>query len=412
MSRSPSSLVVFASVVSVVACSTGAPTGRDAPAPTTVAAATTTPAAASAAITPPPAELRELVTRTFAPVLEPAPEQTTFPGLVIGVLHGDQRHVLELGTIERAQPGAAAASVPPERVLFPIASLTKPVTGLLLAKLATRGDLDLDAPAVDCERHPNLCPDGQAITWRQLATHTSGLPVLPDDVGELTGGSLSGYDDERLQAWLGRTRLARAPGSGFEYSTAGYGVLGSGLAAVEGRPFPDLLRDEVLRPLGMHDARWVLGGDDLGRFVLGHRQDGSPAPAPAAGGPVGALAPAGALVASAADLLVFLETNIRPDAEWRAPVGLLLRPHDDIPSFPPSVMALGWHDLTPAGFYWHAGHGGGHHGFMAFHPQGQVGVVVLANSATSFADTRLAVASFTLLGALLSGEGASAAAGG
>lgn len=371
-----------------------------APAPEPPAASVAAPAG------PQPSDtMRALVTEVFGPVLEPAAGETTFPLVVVGILQGGEHQVLEFGAIEVAQPATPGESAPAEQLLFPIASLTKPVTALLLAKLASRGEIDLDAPAVECAQHPHLCPDGQAITWRRLATHTSGLPVLPDDVGELSGGSLSAYDDARLQAWLGRARLGRAPGSGFEYSTAGYGVLGSRLAAVQGRPFADLLRDEVLQPLGMRAARFSLSGDDLARLAAGHRQDGSPAPLPAEDGPVGALAPAGALVASVSDLLVFLETNVRPDAEWRAPVELLLRPHADIPSFPPSVMALGWQYLTPAGFYWHAGHGGGHHGFMAFHPQGQVGVVVLTNSATSFADTRLAVASFTLLGGLLSGAG-------
>lgn len=374
--------------------------------PPPVAARAPTPRPPSVA----PATLRALVTEAFTPVLQPAPGDTVYPGVAIGVLEGTERYVLEIGTIDVAKPGATRTVYSTDHLLFPVASLTKPITGLLLAKLVARGDIDLDDPVIACDRYPGLCPDGRPITWRQLATHTSGLPIVPDDLGELTNSALSAYDADRLEFWLSSAQLSRAPGAGFEYSTTGYAVLGSRLSGRCGVGFTELLQAEVLRPLGMSDARFTVSGDDLSRLAAGHHADGARDPVWSDPQAAGAFAPSGGLIASLSDLLAFLEANLRPDDEWRAPVELALRPHDDIPSYPPSVMALGWQYLTPAEFYWHAGHGSGHHAFMAFHRGGQVGVVVLTNAATSPADTRLAQASFALLGGLLAGGAAEAAA--
>ncbi len=337
-----------------------------------------------------PPGLREIVSETFSPVLKPDQGQTEFPAVMIGILHGGERYVIEYG--RSGADGAAA-----EHTLFPVASLTKPVTALLLAKMAAMGAIDLDAPAVSCDLHPNLCPDGAPITWRHLATHTSGLPAVPDDLGQ----SMSGYGADRLEAYLGRVELRRPPGSGFEYSTTGFALLGSSLAGRRGRTFPQLLREEVLEPLGMSDSHFTLGPEELPRLAVGHRSDGTPIERPAR---ADVFAPSGGLITTVSDLLVFLEANIRPDEHWRRPVELLLQTHDDIPSYPPSVMALGWQYLTPAGFYWHAGHASGYHAFMTFHRPGGTAVVVLTNAGTHHRDTRLAMASFGLMGRLLQGE--------
>ncbi|PRY11749.1 serine hydrolase domain-containing protein [Kineococcus rhizosphaerae] len=136
-----------------------------------------------------------------------------------------------------------------------IGSVTKSLTGLLLADMVARGEV---APATTLgEVYPHLRGGAAAITLDQLATHTSGLPRLSTRAGAagllslLTHGNPYRWDtpDNLLRdaAW---TPLRTAPGT-FAYSNLGYAVLGNALAERTGQPYPQLLAERVLTPLGL-----------------------------------------------------------------------------------------------------------------------------------------------------------------
>lgn len=137
--------------------------------------------------------------------------------------------------------------------LFEIGSISKSITAFCVHRLAARGLLDLNAPVsryLDAASLPET-----PITLGQLLNHAGGLPhdaaLYPDT------------PDGRL--WCGFR-----PGSRFSYSNTGYMLLGLVIGAVTGRPHPEVIADEVLRPLGMHDAHAHLTLAERESFATGY----------------------------------------------------------------------------------------------------------------------------------------------
>ncbi|MFF7730564.1 serine hydrolase domain-containing protein [Streptomyces sp. NPDC008001] len=128
-----------------------------------------------------------------------------------------------------------------------IGSLTKVLTGTLLMQLAARGVLTVDDPL---ERWLKT-PAGTGITLRHLQEHTSGLPRLPP--GTTRSDPYRAFTDEALGEILARPDglLTAPPGEKEEYSNLGYAVLGAALSAAAGAPYPELLAEHVLDPLGI-----------------------------------------------------------------------------------------------------------------------------------------------------------------
>lgn len=174
------------------------------------------------------------------------------PGVSIAVLHD--------GNIEWARGFGVARvdgpAVTPE-TLFQAASISKPVAALAALHLAEAGKLKLDADVnQDLKRWklPANAPTAQtAVTLRQLLSHTAGMTVhgfpgyasdaaLPSGVQILNG--------ER-PANTAPIRVDQPPGAEWRYSGGGFVVMQVLLEDVTGEPFPKLMQDLVLRPLGM-----------------------------------------------------------------------------------------------------------------------------------------------------------------
>lgn len=163
---------------------------------------------------------------------------------------------------------------------FERGSVTKAMTGALLARLAAQGRVDLDEPLARAFPALQGRPAG-AVTLRALATHRSGWPRLPNDAAmawsalRRPSDPYAGYGQAQLEAWLqawpGVTGAEGEPG--FAYSNLGFAVLGQALAARAGQPYAELLAQEILRPGGAPGATLV---DDA---ISGHDGAGLPTPA-------------------------------------------------------------------------------------------------------------------------------------
>ena len=124
--------------------------------------------------------------------------------------------------------------VAPADVLVDIGSITKTITGILVARAVDDGLLRLDEAVGDV--FPSAPSDKAGITILQLLTHDA---ALPDSVGD---------DAEQLsrEMFLQRvfdTPLEGAPGEGYDYSNVGYGVLAAVLEERTGRSYDDHLLD-------------------------------------------------------------------------------------------------------------------------------------------------------------------------
>lgn len=269
--------------------------------------------------------------------------------------------------------------------IYEIASLTKVFTALLLADAVTRGEAGLDdklqAYVPSGVRVPHF--DGRAITLTDLATHTAGLPLRPDNLHAAPDAinKYAHYRLDELYAGLPDYHLTRAPGTQFEYSNVGPSLLGHGLALHRHETYAELVRDRITRPLGLLDTRF--GEDPIAhtRRTTGYDIDLKQI------GPTdfGALNPGGGLRSTANDLLRFLALFLNGQGPGDLPKAARLmltvdRPGDD----KDTRMALGWRCTRADGetFYWSDGSGDGSRTFMGFNPARHIAVVALANAAT------------------------------
>jgi len=142
--------------------------------------------------------------------------------------------------------GPAAVPVTVDTV-FDVASLTKVlVTAPAILLLHEAGQIDLEAPLL---RYLPDCAGGgkDAITVRQLLTHTSGLlPGLP------ASPAWQGREAALLLASL--ERVTHVPGSVFRYSDINYILLGLLVERVAGMPLDAFAEQRIFAPLRMPDT--------------------------------------------------------------------------------------------------------------------------------------------------------------
>jgi D-alanyl-D-alanine carboxypeptidase len=138
--------------------------------------------------------------------------------------------------------------------LFQIGSISKSFAALCVFRLVEAGKLDLDADVQGLLPEVPL-PAGAVITLQSLLSHCSGLP---DDAPMFPRGG-----DQRL--WRGFE-----PGARWSYSNLGYQLLGRIVARQHGRPYGEVVRTEILEPLGMKDTAPAILTQDRARYAAGY----------------------------------------------------------------------------------------------------------------------------------------------
>jgi CubicO group peptidase (beta-lactamase class C family) len=140
------------------------------------------------------------------------------------------------------------------------ASISKPVTRSLLAKLVANGTISLDTRVYAFLGVTPSDTRASAITVRMLRDHTSGLAAdyfASDSRKAATFyGVVSPPDADTMVRWTARQTLAAEPGLTYRYNNTDYALLTRVIERATGRPWMDLLT-EMARPLGI--TSWRLG---------------------------------------------------------------------------------------------------------------------------------------------------------
>lgn len=308
-----------------------------------------------------------------------------YPSLVIGVVRGSRQEILALGSIaddHKTQPDSDT--------VYEIGSVTKTFTALLLADAVERGDARLEQPVRDLLPGFTIPKSGsREITLLDLATQTSGLPRLPENLlPKNPANPYADYGVEDLKRFLAVYRLPRAPGERFEYSNLGFGLLGQALARRTGARYEDLVRTRITAPLGMNDTAIALPPRLVGHLAAGHDAGGKPA----ALWDLGALEGAGALRSTAHDLLVYVKALMHPPSgPLSKALTLVTRPQRPIEGERVKI-ALAWQvdSRHGRGLVWHNGMTGGYAAFVGFTADGDSAAVVLTNVSHDVATIGLA----------------------
>lgn len=143
--------------------------------------------------------------------------------------------------------------------LVEVASITKTMTAVTVLKLVDDGLIGLDDPVNDIiPGFKTLLHPPGPITARQLLGHTSGVPEFTDvfykDVDVRTAlGHLLLTPETALRLAGTRPWEPISVGS-FSYSNTGYMALGLLVETLRHKPFPQVLREEVIDPLGLKDT--------------------------------------------------------------------------------------------------------------------------------------------------------------
>ena len=292
--------------------------------------------------------------------------------------------VLEKGKPPRIHTAGVSglAGVPLDaNTVFEIGSITKTFTGSLLADMVARGEVKLDDPVANYLPKSVTVPsrNGKQITLLDLATQSSGLPRLPDNLAPADlRNPYKDYTVQKLYDFLSSYKLTRDPGEKYEYSNLGMGLLGHVLALRAGKSYETLLRERILDPLGMNDTRIELTPSMRARMAQGFDAQGTPTES----WDLPTLAGAGALKSTANDMLKFLAANLDSTS---TPIGRVLAaartPRRDTDR-PGNTIGFAWHivDLLGTSATWHNGGTGGFRTFIGMDPARSRGVIVLTNS--------------------------------
>jgi CubicO group peptidase (beta-lactamase class C family) len=161
--------------------------------------------------------------------------------------------------------------------IFPIMSISKPITAAAVMYLVEDGLLSLKHPITDYV--PEItAPGADQVLIADLLSHTSGYDddvVLPHvkvrldarvPVPEAAAGQHA--HTNRIIRLGGDAALSKAPGEAMSYVNFGYILLGDIVRRVSGRPFFEFVDSRIFHPLGMKDSTFTLPSGSRSRRVL------------------------------------------------------------------------------------------------------------------------------------------------
>lgn len=153
--------------------------------------------------------------------------------------------------------------------LFNIASISKPIMGLVLMQLVDQNKIDLDSDInnylsfkVD---NPNI--ENEIITLRHLATHSSGIADYYDTQSYGINRDSETSLERHVRSLItpegklynnGERFLNYAPGTKRKYSNLGAGLTGLLIETVTGETLAEYSKKTLFKQLGMTNTSWLL----------------------------------------------------------------------------------------------------------------------------------------------------------
>lgn len=287
------------------------------------------------------------------------PDQGTPGDRAVGVTQASlQAQGNPTSVVVQFHEGQVAADSAEADAPMRIGSISKVITATMAVRLVDRGQLDLDTPVV--ELVPWLrTADGRQdeITVRHLLNQTSGLPTWAGQV-DLTEPETTVVDRVRQ---LAEVSLDSEPGTTFHYSNKNFALLHLVIEAATGTSYGDVLRTEVVEPLGLTettaDPGTVSGEVDLDRGEIPLFGAHLPYRVPHFPGAVAD----GYLVSTASDLAVLFDAVASDQGRGtsflseRTRTAMLTPPADVAPDpYYGTTYGLGIR-ISPDGAVWHEG---------------------------------------------------------
>ncbi len=201
------------------------------------------------------AQQGKFASTSFDEVLKTLMFEKNVPALGIGIIEdGVLRQVKVYGELKRNTPA-------PYNAIFNVASLSKPISTLLILRLVSNGDWDLDEPLFHYWVDPDVIDDPLHIklTTRHVLTHQTG------------------FDNWRRMHESKKLTFNSEPGTKVKYSGEGFEYLRHAIENKFDKPFEELVYSIVFMPYGMNDSR-LLWDENMhkSRYAEEHNKEGEP----------------------------------------------------------------------------------------------------------------------------------------
>ncbi|HKP71333.1 MAG TPA: serine hydrolase domain-containing protein [Pyrinomonadaceae bacterium] len=223
---------------------------------------------ASVGVSPPAAPDEAAMLKQIEGVLDKAVADDTFSGAVLVARGGVPvfRKAYGMANKEKNAPNRPDTK-------FNLGSMNKMFTAIAVAQLAERGKLSFDDTVA---KHLPDYPNREAaakITIHHLLTHTSGLGNYMTDAWEKNRANVKQVSD--LLPYFADEPLKFAPGAGWQYSNAGFVVLGLIVEKLSGQSYYDYVKQHVFKPAGMKDTDSYESARDIPNLATGYTRVGA-----------------------------------------------------------------------------------------------------------------------------------------
>ncbi len=303
------------------------------------------------------------VAQVVNPTITALMKAQAIPGMAVAVIYQGKPYYFTWG-----QADVAANRPVTRQTLFELGSVSKTFTGVLGGDAVARGEIALSDPA---SKYWTALSGKQweGITLLHLATYTAGgLPLqVPDSVTD--AASLEKYYQSWQPEW--------APGTKRQYANASIGLFGALAVKPSRMDFEQALTRRVLKPLNLNHTWVTVPASEQANYAWGYRDGKAVHVSP------GMLdAEAYGVKASIVDMAGWLQANIQPDMlNWPVTSRTLEQGADN----QYALAARGARDINPAqppvkaSWVHKTGATGGFGSYIAFIPEKNIGIVILAN---------------------------------
>lgn len=320
-------------------------------------------------------------------------------GAMVGVIDLQQnRSIYSFGRRSFDSP-----EPPDADTVFEIGSITKTFTAILAADMFERGLIDNEneivAHYLPADNVTMPSTDGAQITFTHLLRHTSGIPRKPFvDIPRkpFVEGSpfplpegfdiqdpYAAYTTEDIYEYLtSYCTLEFKPGTRWEYSNTGYGLLGHTLGLIDGTSYESILKRNIFDVLHMNNSSLFLTEQQLTNVASGHYRDGSNTVPFWTAQDI--FQGCGFIKSSLNDMFKYLEANM---GLVQSPLKEAMeRTHRRTPELDTNSMGYtGWqwyiHELEDGQeIIYSGGNTNGQSSFIAFNPSSLTGAIILMNS--------------------------------
>jgi beta-lactamase class C len=265
--------------------------------------------------------------------------------------------------------------------IFNLGSVGKLFATTTLAEAVKRGELSLDDSVAKYVTELQRGGDIRRVTLGQLASHTSGLPRVPQQYEHWHRGNYTWPDFVRfLNSW--KAGPNHEPGKQYLYSNAAMVLLRIALQRRFKTRFAQLMHQRITGPLGMRSTALPLPRDLLGRAVQGYSPQGQPSGKPGMEGGTFQWPGSGQIYSSARDMAAFLAANMGELADHGPIESAMAFAQQPVFTVSPHLkIGLAWQIVSSGNLTIFDKNGGLNNTstYIGFAPQRKLGVVILVN---------------------------------